>query len=126
MNALTPEQREARLPLWCALASLFLDTEVTDADVAYIARVVGEAGIGAREAERVLRQEVAPVFYLNLLSVAGEWTPWRQDFVRERIAAHRSSRGKGGRGLLARLAWIMIKKDWMRVAAALERNRHAG
>lgn len=74
-----------RSPLWCALADLFLDTGLQTSDYTHIATVITQAGYTFDDAETILRTEVAPVFHVNLRSVAGEWSGWKEDDVREMI-----------------------------------------
>lgn len=89
--ALGVAEMERRAPVWAALSSLFLDTPLVAGDVDRIARAIIAAGYDAHEATDILEHEVAPVFFTNLLGPAGEWTPWPDAFVRERVAAFRAS-----------------------------------
>ncbi|MGI9386581.1 MAG: DUF7079 family protein, partial [Methyloligellaceae bacterium] len=59
-GAYDAEQIAQRTPVWCALSELYLDTELTDADFSAIARTIQSAGFSADEAEKILREEVAP------------------------------------------------------------------
>ena len=76
------------MPVWCALAELFLDIELQPAGFARIAAMISQAGLSAGEAQKLLEEEVAPAFTLNLLGVAGEWTGWSGEFVKERVLAY--------------------------------------
>lgn len=107
-----------RLPVWCAMACLFLDTEPTDGDYRAIAAAIREAGYGADEAQAIFLEEVAPAFAPNLLAVAGEWAGWPDDLVRERVLASSGS-------LFARAAARVLGRDylaaqWARIADCLE------
>jgi hypothetical protein len=120
---LSAEDVERRLPLWCALSELFLDTELQPADFDRVAAVLARAGVSADEARGILENEVAPVFIPNTLSVAGEWAGWREDFVRERIVAHLRS-GSGRRAwsaLQARVHMDLYESAWAEVADRLNR-----
>ena len=80
-----------RLPIWAAMAALFLDTDMP-LFATHAAREIVEAGYTIGEAEDMLRWEVRPAFYQNLRSVAGEWAGWPDDLVRERVGAYRDNR----------------------------------
>ncbi len=80
------EQRiQARMPLWDALSILWLDTEVTDADLEWIARVMADSGLTIEELWRVYSYEVAPVVYKNIYSFVGQWMGFSSDWLRTEI-----------------------------------------
>lgn len=103
------------LPLWTALSDLFLDTDVL-LSVPYIARTIVETGYSIDEAEEMLRWDVRPAFYGNLLSVAGEWAGWPADFVRERVLA---VRGKRADRFLIGENRFFPREEWAAVVAAV-------
>lgn len=78
-----------RMPLWCALADLYLDTDMPEHWVPAIADVIVRDGWTIAEAEHILCWEVRPAFYGNLLQVAGEWAGWHEDDVRRLVLAGR-------------------------------------
>jgi hypothetical protein len=85
LQTLIGEEVERRLPLWRALANFYLDTE----GVTFVAEVVDAATEGkfsSSEVENILRWEVRPALYPNLLSVAGEWAGWDDDWLRDHMA----------------------------------------
>jgi len=122
MSVLSAAEIAARTPVWCALSELFLDTELDEGAIAAVAGAIRKANMTAPTAERVLREEVAPAFYSNLLSVAGEWAGWREDFVRARIAAHLAGPLRPLRALPACLIWPIVRADWARFRAMLEQQ----
>jgi hypothetical protein len=73
-----------RLPLWIALADLFLDTE-DPLFVTHVAEVANRNGFETSEVDAILRWEVRPALYHNLLSVAGEWAGWEDDWLRDHM-----------------------------------------
>ena len=87
-GALSEEDIDKRIPAWCVLSELFLDTELQSTDFDRIAAVLARTGTSVADARRILEEEVAPVFIANALSVAGEWTGWPEAFVKERVLAH--------------------------------------
>lgn len=74
---------ERRLPVWCALSELFLDTELQPSDYQWIADVLRASGYSRAELRAVFENEVAPAFVPNLFSVAGQWAGWREEDVRD-------------------------------------------
>jgi len=70
-----------RIPVWCALSDLFLDTEMQACGHRHIAEIIAQSGFSSKEAEAILRNEVAPVFQVNFWGVAGEWTSWAEKDV---------------------------------------------
>ena len=98
---------------WAALSELFLDTEP---DLDCIARRLGQSGLSGAELDRILRAEVAPVLGGNLLTVAGVWGAFDLEPVEARYRA-----GRRTPTLLGRLACRLIRDDWARVQAGMER-----
>lgn len=80
------DEVERRLPVWHALSELFLDTELQPGDYRRIAARLAESGFSTAELRAILHDEVTPAFAVNLMSVAGEWTPWSEADVREIMA----------------------------------------
>ena len=72
---------DARVALWQAFSGSFLDTEPDEATFRYVARVVRESSATREQAESILWNEVFPVLYGNLESVAGEWVGWSREWL---------------------------------------------
>ena len=70
---LSEAEIRSRLPVWDAIADLFLDTELDAADRERIARALARSPFPADELDAIYRYEVAPVVHGNLKVVAGEW-----------------------------------------------------
>jgi hypothetical protein len=68
-----------------ALSDLWLDTELTDEALSHIANVMDESGYSLKELRKIYINEVAPVVYTNLLSVAGVWTGFDEKWLQEEI-----------------------------------------
>lgn len=84
MNALSDREIERRFPLWDALANLYLDTQ-SDDFVPLVVKAAHEGGFSLDEVEDILRWEVRPALYFNLLDVAGQWAGWHSDWLVQRI-----------------------------------------
>jgi len=115
---LTAEEVDRALPLLTALADLYLDTDVMPA-VPHIARIIVERGYTVQQAEAMLRWDVRPAFYTNLLSVAGEWAGWSPEFVRERVLAVSGRRVDrfiiGADRFFPRIEWAAIVDEVERI-----------
>ena len=64
---------ERRKPVWTALSDLWLDTELDESDLSYIAREMHDSGYSIEELRHIYLFEVAPAVYWNLLGFAGVW-----------------------------------------------------
>lgn len=127
-DSLSDEEIQNRIPVWCALAQLFLDTELHPADFARIAAVIFQAGLSAEEAEKILNQEVAPAFTSNLLNVAGEWAGWSDEFIKERVLAHLKAKTaqRAIAKIRARGHRSLYMGAWKEVARWLTQIQHTG
>lgn len=86
-----------RRPLWIALSVLFLDTELTRADLERIAQAMADSGLSLRELRAVYVREVAPVVSANLRTVAGVWSGFDEVWLCAQIVHHLRNRSKWGR-----------------------------
>ena len=84
---LSAAEIQARLPVWDAIADLFLDTEIDDGVRGYVALALASSPFAVDELEAIYRFEVAPVVHANLKIVAGEWAGFGQEWLGERIPA---------------------------------------
>lgn len=74
-----------RLNVWAALSELFLDTELTDRDYEYIAKVVIKSRYTPIEIDNILWFEVFPVLQSNLRDPAGVWSGYPRDWLKENL-----------------------------------------
>jgi|SRR5215472_7682823 hypothetical protein len=109
---------EHRRPVWIALADLFLDTDVTLFYPA-IARTLAESPYSIEELRAILFDEVAPVLQGNLLSVAGEWAGFEEEWL---IA---EATRRIGKKPIIRLPFISgaLKKNWEEVLVLIRTLR---
>ena len=77
-----------RQPVWWALSELFLDTEHSQEWLRKLAETIQNAAFSLNETHDIFLTEVAPAFYLNHLSVAGEWKGWSETYVEERVTQY--------------------------------------
>ncbi len=109
-----------RMPIWCALSDLFLDTEMQTCGHRHIAKVIAQSGYSSKEVETILRNEVAPVFHVNLWSIAGEWTSWAESDVEVMVVERLDNpvwwqKLSWLRELILNRYMVMIGKDWQEV-----------
>ena len=114
---------ERRRPLWAALSELFLDTELQELDLRWIARVIVASGYSDREVEAILYGEVYPVLIWNLLQPIGQWGGFNAERLEERILARERRILKWPRWL--QTAHWMIRKDWRKVEEFVAEARGA-
>lgn len=80
--------RARRQPVWLALSTLWLDTEVTAADIAHIADVLHASGYDLATLRDIYLHEVAPVVCHNLRVAAGVWDGFDPAWLHERAESN--------------------------------------
>ena len=115
---ITDGERTRKLPVWQALSELFLDTELQVEDYRRIARTLAASGYGERALRRILDEEVAPAFAINMLSVAGEWAGWSDAEVRERVE-RQMRRARPLRWLRRLTVRAHVNREWAKLRVLL-------
>ncbi len=82
------EYRGDREKVWIVLSNLFLDTDVT-IYYAHIVEQCAKSPFSLNELEAILKSEVAPVCADNLMTVAGVWEGFDEEWL---IASIRKNR----------------------------------
>ena len=126
---LDEQQIQARLPLWEALSTLWLDNELMDSDFEWIARVMDDSGLTIAELWRVYSFEVAPVVYKNIYSYAGQWLGFSPDWLRGEIVRNLRDRPLRTRFWtlfpLSRCLMLSQTHDhWKKLAAMVRKRRN--
>ncbi len=120
-----PLNLERRAPVWEALSELFVGKELQDYDYAGIAKALRASGYSLDELERALREEVAPVFRINLSPLAiPEMEGWAQEAVVKEIQAYLKRERTGLSRMLTRLTASRILPSvaadrWRRIRSLL-------
>lgn len=124
-SPLTDAEVDARLPVWCALSELFVDTAFDDTAADAVARVLRDSGLPLAELDRILRDDVAPVFHRN--AFAGHWTGWAPAEVRRAVMAHLAAADRPVARLVRPLAPLLhrlrmggFSVAWAQVRARLQ------
>lgn len=117
MKALTATEIARREPVWIGLSDLFLDTDVSLFD-ARLSKTLRASGFNADEVEAILREEVGPVFYINLMDIAGEWAGWPDEWIVSEVRKYLSKTHvlRVAQRLLSKpIVDQLVKSDWLRV-----------
>ncbi len=115
---------ERRKPVWAALGELWLDTELTQNDLQRIAGVMKKSGYSVSQFRDVYLFEVAPVVFPNLLSIAGEWAGFNEEWLFDE-AAKRARRRSVSLRAFVRIGvrtWLMTyatERHWDRLVRML-------
>ncbi len=91
-QALSPEDLLNRAPVWEALASFWLDTELPDHELDHIARVLAASPFTIEQVQAIHRYEVTPAVSANLFSIVGEWSGFNSEWLNARCALFASRR----------------------------------
>lgn len=70
-----------RKPIWIALSEFYLDTELQESDFRRIAFKIIESPYPMDEVKEINKYEVFPVLQPNLLSVAGVWAGFDENWL---------------------------------------------
>lgn len=111
---------DRRRPVWVALSDLYLDTELERSDHDRIADAIIASGYSVEEVEQILRREVGPIVGANLLSIAGEWEGFDEDWLVEAILQRRKS---WRRFLPCFTAFGMIRSHWQAIQQSVAERR---
>lgn len=76
-----------RRPVWEALSTLFLDTEVSD-HRQWRAEILANSPYSLQTLEQILIEEVYPICMANLFSVAGVWEGFDMHWLETEILRH--------------------------------------
>lgn len=108
-----------RQAVWLALSELWLDTELDDASLERLARILWESGYPQPELEAIFRLEVAPVVWLNAWTPLGVWAGFDPDWLfegcRRNQARRHSSWHRWRCCVLERPMTYGCRKEWARI-----------
>ena len=114
---------EERKPIWTALSEFYLDTDLDDAALRHIAFTIIDSPYSFEEIKRINKYEIFPVLQPNLLSPAGAWASFDEEWLVERIISRLSSKNifnNAGLEVSYQTFKWMCKDYWVR----LERIYH--
>jgi hypothetical protein len=108
--------RATRWPVWEALSTLFLDTDVSLLRE-YRASVLAASPYTVAEIEAILTEEVFPVGRWNLLSIAGEWAGFDLEWLESQMLAPRPRFARFG------ASRVLRSNEWRATRTAIEDRR---
>ena len=85
---------EQRRPIWTALSEFYLDTELQDSDFRQIAFTILESPYSLEEVKAINKYEVFPILQANLLSTAGEWAGFDENWLVDKITSRLNNKTK--------------------------------
>ncbi|WP_299432068.1 hypothetical protein [uncultured Maribacter sp.] len=85
---------EERKPIWIALSNFYLDTELEEYALKSIAKKIIESPYSLNKVKEINTYELFPVLHYNLISVAGVWTGFDEDWLTNSIIDSLSKRNK--------------------------------
>jgi hypothetical protein len=115
---LTDAELERRKPVWTAFSEFWLDTELEAGDLQRIARTAAASGYSVAELRDIYLYEVAPVVSPNLLTVAGEWDGFDEQWL------HAEARKRAEHRSLWLRFWIFIRIERGLMTCVTERHWH--
>lgn len=107
---------DQKIEIWTSLSSLYLDTDVS-LSFQPIASAIHGSPFSLNQSEDILRWEVRPALFSNLLSVAGEWAYWSE----EEIVGHVQNARRKPPIFMWRLFrkptanWFMPTEEWSQI-----------
>jgi hypothetical protein len=110
-----------RGPVWRTLSNLFLDTNLEQVDLEYIALGLAASPYTIEEIEGILFDEVYPICIWNLRAVAGNWAGFDGDALQEAILRRLDRPLKIPRYL--HVGHWMIRDDWKKVKKIIHELR---
>lgn len=126
-TAATRVNVDERRPVWLALSEFYLDTELDDRDCERIARILCASPYTLEEIEKIYREEITPVVWLNGLSPAGVWDAFDPEWLCAEAAKRAQNQSLTLRAAKAvgadRLMTDATDELWRRTAAIIQQRR---
>lgn len=112
---------QKRQPIWIALSDFYLDTELQVHDFKHIAVIIKSSSYSLEDVKAIDKEEIFPVLYKNLLSVAGIWSGFEEKWLVEEITKNLQKR-RGLKKLMLNIKYASLKwmcaDYWKRLEAA--------
>lgn len=90
---ISAKEKARRQPVWIALSEFYLDTELGENELQVITKVFKDNGYTIEELKEINYDEVAPIVSRNLVSTAGEWSGFDEEWLVGKILK-RINKGK--------------------------------
>lgn len=120
----SPALSEIEKSACITLSDLFLDTEIDAERVNLMAASLRALGMPASTLEQILRRDLCPILYPNLLSITGEWSGFDPEWLLDQVASRRMAGPRCIGAFRDAIAWLivgwMITPVWHKIKAKLE------
>ena len=80
---MTRSELERRQTVWNALSKFYLDNQLDNQDYDDIVETFSNSGFSLNEIKNIDRDEVFPILHTNLLSPAGVWNGFDEEWLYE-------------------------------------------
>ncbi|MFS4493690.1 hypothetical protein [Maribacter sp. 2308TA10-17] len=116
---------EERRPIWIALSDLYIDNELQDYDFKYISQKIKASPYSLEQIKQIDKEEVFPVLHTNLLTVAGIWTGFQEEWLITEIMRKLEKRNFLSRlmnGIMYAFLKSMQKDNWRKIETMLKHD----
>ncbi len=110
-----------RRPVWTALSTLYLDTELQKSDIKNIADTIKQSSYSLEQIKKINKYEVFPVLYQNLLNVAGIWDGFDKNWLVDEIIRSQKNRNWFS-DLINKFIYITQKSKYSKIWDKISRN----
>ncbi|CAD5107127.1 DUF7079 family protein [Zestomonas carbonaria] len=118
----------SRIRVWQALSTLWLDTELQESELRWVAAELVASGLSRQELEAIYLYEVAPLLWPNLWVAAGAWAGFDAGWLAAGCLRNRRRRESRWHRwkcrLLRRPMTYATASDWRRIQALLDQEFH--
>ncbi len=115
---LTENEIVHRRPVWDALSTLFLDTDVS-LSREFRATTLAQSKYSIEELQEILVSEIYPICRTNLLQIAGEWAGFDVDWLENKIRKRNSSIFKFLHWLNLGKITVHLSLEWYRTKKSI-------
>jgi hypothetical protein len=121
---LSESELQRRKPVWSAIAVLWLDTELQDYHIGYIAEAAIDSGYSIEQLNQIYLYEVAPVVAGNMWVSAGVWDAFDDEWLHARAAKRAGKKNRWLRfwiaiGIGRKFLTYATQTEWERVLEKL-------
>ncbi|MCX4028492.1 hypothetical protein H0A36_14155 [Endozoicomonas sp. SM1973] len=122
-------QLEQNKIVWSIISELFLDNQLRDLDLNHIAKELLKTSFTEKELNEIFYYDVAPICFMNLQNVAGEWEGFDKEWLFSEIQKNRNKNQIIFRlkcKLLRSLYGSLALDQWAKVLEKLRELRDTG
>ncbi len=125
-SILTEVEKEACI----ILSDLFLDTEQTKSRLKITARALKRLQMPLGDLEKIIRYDLFPILFWNLLSGMGEWGMFDGEWLIQEVERQRIASPGHLKSAAHYAAWLamghLVNSDWEQIKARLQTNSRSG